>query len=129
MTSRFPARIVTIVAIVLVTIASISAVALGLHLEPNVASLLPERGASAALRRYVRGFGGGDLAVVMVAGEDPDENARAADEIACGLKALPSVKQATAHAEISRVLEPMLAFRYADAAGQARLAAVLTPEG
>jgi len=40
--------------IVLVTIASVLAVSLGLRLEPNVASLLPERGASAALRRWLR---------------------------------------------------------------------------
>src|SRR4051812_28178493 len=115
---RFSTRIVTVLAVVLVTIASVAAVALGLHLEPNVASLLPERGASAALRRYVRGFGGGDLAVVMVAGEDADENALVAEEIARRLSALPSVKRATARAEISRTLEPMLAFRYADAAAQ-----------
>src|SRR4029079_3765200 len=108
MTARPPTRIATALAVALVTLAPIAAVALGLHLEPNVASLLPERGASAALRRYVRGFGGGDLAVFMVAGEDADDTAQVADEIARGLKALPSVKQATAHAEVSRVLEPML---------------------
>jgi predicted RND superfamily exporter protein len=117
------------VAVVLVTIGSLVAMALGLHLDPNVAALLPERGAAAALRRYVRAFGGGDLAVVMVAGEDSDENAEVAAEIARRFSPLPTVKQVTAHAEISRPLEPMLAFRYADAAALSRLTQALTPEG
>src|SRR5262245_44507842 len=60
------------------TVAAFLAVTLRLRLEPNVASLLPERGESAALRRYVRAFGGGDLAVVMVKGPNPDENAEVA---------------------------------------------------
>jgi predicted RND superfamily exporter protein len=129
MVARHPTRIAAVVAIALATLGSLVAVTFGLRLEPNVASLLPERGASAALRRYVRGFGGGDLAVVMVAGDDPEENTQVAAEIARSLASLPTVKQATAHAEVSRSLEPMLAFRYADAAVQARLARALTPEG
>lgn len=116
-------------ALVLVTIASLLAVTLGLRLEPNVASLLPERGEAAALRRYVRGFGGGDLAVIMVKGDDPDENAAATAAIAATLAASPSVKRVAARAEIPRGFDPMLAFRYADGPARERLARALTPEG
>ena len=39
MTARIPMRIAALVAVVVVTIASLAAVALGLHLEPNVAGV------------------------------------------------------------------------------------------
>jgi hypothetical protein len=129
MTARSSGRVLAALALVFVTIASAFAVTTGLRLEPNVASLLPERGEAAALRRYVRGFGGGDLAVIMVKGEDPDENAAAAAAITATLAASPSVKRVAARAEIPRGFDPMLAFRYADARARARLAKALTPEG
>ena len=123
------ARALGFALIILATIASALAVTLGLHLEPNVASLLPDRGEAAALRRYVRGFGGGDLAVIMVKGPDVEENAGVAHRITDELAARPSVKRAADHADFSRPLDPMLAWRYADPAGRVRLAQVLTPEG
>lgn len=129
MAARSPGRIPAIFALVLVTIAAVLAVTFGLRLEPNVASLLPERGEAAALRRYLRGFGGGDLAVIMVKGEDPDENAAATAAIAATLSASPSVKRVAARAEIPRGVDPMLAFRYADGPARERLARALTPEG
>ncbi len=113
--------------VLLVTIGSALAVTLGLHLEPNVASLLPDRGEAAALRRYVRGFGGGDLAVVMVKGPDPDENARVARAVTEGLLARASVKRAADHADLSRPIDPMLAWRYADPGARRRIAAALAP--
>lgn len=115
--------------LVIVTVAAFMAVTLRLRLEPNIASLLPERGEAAALKRYVRGFGGGDLAVVMVKGPDADENAIAAAEIARELGKRPSVKVAADRVDASRSLDPMLAWRHADARIRGRLAATLTPEG
>lgn len=129
MAARSPRRVLAAFALVFLTIASVLAVTTGLRLEPNVASLLPERGEAAALRRYVRGFGGGDLAVIMVQGDDPDTNAAAAAAITATLAASPSVKRVAARAEIPRGLDPMLAFRYADGPARARLAQALTPEG
>jgi len=129
MAERSTRRSLAIFALVFVTLASILAVAFGLRLEPNVASLLPERGEAAALRRYVRGFGGGDLAVIMIKGEDPDENAAAAATIAATLAESKHVKRVAARAEIPRGFDPMLAFRYADAPARDRLAKALTPEG
>ena len=54
-------RIAIAVAMTLVTLLASIAVATRLRLDPNVASLLPERGEAAALRRYLRAFGGSDL--------------------------------------------------------------------
>ncbi len=127
--SRPRLRLVIASLLALATVGAALAVAFGLRLEPNVVSLLPERGGSAALLRYVRGFGGGDLAVLMVRGDDPEENAAVAAELAEQLGKQPSVERATARAEVPRGLDPMLAFRYADREAQARLAAALTPEG
>jgi hypothetical protein len=117
------------VAVIAVTVAAFIAVSLRLRLEPNIASLLPERGESAALRRYVRGFGGGDLAVVMVKGPSADENAAVAAEVARELNKRPSVKVAADRVDASRSLDPMLAWRHADGRVRARLAAAMTPEG
>lgn len=124
-----PRRAVGFALLVLATVASALAVTLGLHLEPNVASLLPDRGEAAALRRYVRGFGGGDLAVVMVKGPDPEENTRVARLVTEELGHKASVKRVADHADLSRPLDPMLAWRHADPAGRARLSRALTPEG
>ena len=112
-----------------ITALSFVAVTLRLRLEPNVASLLPDRGDAASLRRYVRGFGGGDLAVVMVKSEDADDAAAAAAEIVRQLGGKPSVKVAADRVDVSRALDPMLAFRHADARARERLAQALTPEG
>ncbi|APR83116.1 membrane protein, inferred for ABFAE pathway [Minicystis rosea] len=121
-------RVVALV-LAVATIGSALAVMLGLRLEPNVASLLPDRGEAAALRRYVRGFGGSDLAVVMVAGANAEENAEVARKVAEDLGRRPTVKRAADHADLSRPLDPMVAWRYADHAAQERLARALTPEG
>lgn len=122
-------RLSSIALVVLATIVSAFAVVLGLRLDPNVVSLLPDRGEAAALGRYVRGFGGADLAVVMVKGRDPDESAAVASSIAAELGRRPTIQVAADHAELPRPLEPMLAWRHADAAARQRLAQALTPEG
>lgn len=115
--------------LVAATIAAAIAVVLGLRLDPNVGALLPDRGEALALRQYVRGFGGGDLAVVMVKGKDAEENARVARQVAEELGARKSVKRAADHADLARPLDPMLAFRHADFSARKRLVAALTPEG
>ena len=96
-------RAVAALLVLIATLGSALAISLGLHLEPNVASLLPDRGEAAALRRYVRAFGGGDLAVVMVKGPDPDENACVARAVTEGLAARPSVKRAAEARGLDRV--------------------------
>lgn len=126
---RRAVRLTVFALLTVVTILAFAAVTMRLRLEPNVASLLPERGEAAALRRYVRAFGGGDLAVVMVKGGDPEENGRVAAEIAAELGKRPSVARAVDKLDARGALDPMLTFRHVDPATRARLEEVLTPEG
>jgi predicted RND superfamily exporter protein len=123
-------RIAIAIVMAVITVVASFAVTTRLRLDPNVASLLPERGEAAALRRYLRAFGGSDLGMVLVRGDDPvvvEEGARALAE---QLSALDVVQVATDRIDTKgRSLDPMLAWRHADAAGRARLASALTPEG
>ncbi len=121
-------RLVTL-ALVLLTVFAGVVVSLRLRIDPNVSSLLPDRGEAAALRRYVQGFGGGDLAVVLVQGPDRETNATVSNEIANELVQRSSVARAAARVEASHALDPMLAFRHADPRGMERLREALTPEG
>ncbi|MBK9260039.1 MAG: MMPL family transporter [Polyangiaceae bacterium] len=123
------ARRVVSLALVLLTVLTFVAVTLRLRIDPNVSSLLPDRGEAAALRRYVRGFGGGDLAVVLVQGPDRETNAAVAGEIADELGQRSSIARASARVDSSRALDPMLAFRHADPRAMERLRQALTPEG
>jgi len=126
---RKRARLAVTLALVLFTTLAFVAVTLRLRLDPNVSSLLPDQGEAAALRRYVRGFGGGDLAVVLVKGPDREENARVASEIEAELGKKASVARAAHRIDASRALDPMLAFRHADPRAMERLRDALTPEG
>jgi hypothetical protein len=122
-------RSLALVALAGVTAASLWIVGWHLRLDPNVESLLPDRGDAVALRRYLRAFGGGDLGAVMVRGEDPDLNRRLCAEIATDLRAKPSIALAVDRIDTSRQLSPWLVWRHASAPVRARLAAALTPEG
>lgn len=127
MTSR--PRLLAYAALVALSIAAFFAITLRLRLDPNVVALLPDSGNAAAMKRYVRGFGGGDLGVVLISGEDPDENARIAAQLAADLRARPSVEQAADRVDTSHTLDPMLAWRHADARARERLAEALGPAG
>jgi predicted RND superfamily exporter protein len=130
---------VTAILIVVSALAAV-AVTLRLRLDPNVATLLPERGEAAALRTYLRAFGGSDLSLVLVSArgvaraEERSEVLaadveRATKAIATELEALDSVERATAALEPGGKLDPMLAWRHADGPARARLAQALSPAG
>jgi uncharacterized protein len=124
-------RLARAVALCVALATALSAFAVGLRFrfEPDVAALLPDRGEAAALQRYVRAFGGSDLSIVLVRGDDADENAAAAAAIAGELGRRPTVRSAVHRVDVDKAVDPMLVFRHADAAAQERLAAALTPEG
>lgn len=122
-------RFITPIALALITLLALLALSFRFRLAPNVESLLPEHGESASLQRYVRGFGGGDLAVIMVRSPDPEESALVASIVAKELSQKPSVRVAADRIDASRSLDPMLAFRHADARAREKLAQTLTPEG
>lgn len=115
--------------LVLLTLLTLGVVTLNLRIDPNVSSLLPDRGEAAALARYVRGFGGGDLAVVLIQSPDRETNATVAHEIAAELGQRSSVARAASLVDSSKALDPMLAFRHADPRAMDRLRKALTPEG
>ena len=121
------------------TALSLVMVALGLRLDPDVASLLPERGEASALRRYLRAFGGSDLAMVLVSeADDVDANADrppiadVANELAAALERQAAVRRAAAGlsaVEQRASLDPWLVWRHAGPEARRALAAALTPEG
>ncbi|MCC6763735.1 MAG: MMPL family transporter [Deltaproteobacteria bacterium] len=127
MTGR--ARTLALAALLAATGASLWVVSGRWRLDPNVGSLLPDRGDAVALRRYVRAFGGGDLGAVMVRSDDPDLNRRLCAEIAAALAARPSIAIAVDRIGASRQLDPWLVWRHANAGVRTRLAAALTPDG
>ena len=122
-------RLLAYAMLIVFSVGAFVAITLRLRLDPNVAALLPDSGNAAAMKRYVRGFGGGDLGVVMVQGERGEEVAKIAGEIAAELRKRGSVEQAADRVDTSHTLDPMLAWRHADARARAKLAKVMTPEG
>lgn len=102
-------RLLAYAALIVLSIAAFIAITLRLRLDPNVSALLPDSGNAAAMKRYVRGFGGGDLGVVMIQGDSPEDNARIAAKLAEDLRARPSVEQAADRVDTSHTLDPMLA--------------------
>lgn len=122
-------RTLAAAALLAATGASLWVVSGRLRLDPNVGSLLPDRGDAVALRRYVRAFGGGDLGAVMVRSDEPDLNRRLCAEIAAALAARPSMAIAVDRIDASQQPSPWLVWRHANAAIRERLAAALTPDG
>ena len=115
----------------LLIVSALSAYAIGtrLRLDPNVAALLPERGESAQLRRYLAAFGGSDLAIVLVNGEDTAAVEACTRQLAEKLQALQPVRVAADRLDVRGQLDPMLVWRHADAAARVRLEQALTPDG
>ena len=115
--------------VIAVTVIAALLVTTRVKLNPDVVALLPSRGDAALLARYLRGFGGGGVSVVLIQGPDPGENEGAALDTAEALRGLPSVSFARAKLDLAGAPDPLLSWRIADAPARARLAAALTPEG
>jgi predicted RND superfamily exporter protein len=120
------------IALVVFTIASILAVGFRVRLNPDVVALLPRRGDAGALSRYIKGFGGGGVSVVLVESDDPTKNAELARRIATELAAKPTVAFAAAGAPVpgtgDKALDPWLLYRNADATARRRIAEALEPD-
>ena len=119
-------RRLSILLVVLLTLVAGFAVAFGLRLNPDVASLLPSEGSSAVLARYLKGFGGGGLSAILIEGE-PEETMAVADAISNQLAADQRVAFSASRLEIGSTSDPLLAWRFADERGRAALAAALEP--
>lgn len=123
------ARHVVLAVVALVSVVAALVVAFGVKLNPDVVALLPSQGDAAVLGRYLRGFGGGGIAVVLIEGDDAAATQAAADEIAADLARVPVVSFSTARLETSARAEPMFAWRIADARGREQLAEALSDDG
>lgn len=84
----------------------------------------------------MKAFGGGGLSVVLVEGDDPQENELTASEITAALLERGSVTFAASRIEVpslddfsKRAVDPLGLFRYADPAAMAALEQALTPDG
>lgn len=128
LTARFGSRAALLGVLVLSVLAALLVV-FRVTLNPDVVALLPAQGDAAVLSRYLRGFGGGGIGVILVEGGDPAENAAVADAVTAELKARDSVAFATDRLTLGEQPDPLLVWRNADAAGRARLAEALTPDG
>jgi hypothetical protein len=128
-TGRSTRERLIVAVVVAVTAIAVLLVTTRVRLNPDVVALLPSRGDAALLARYLRGFGGGGVSVVLIQGPDAAENEAAALETADALRGLPSVSFARARLDAGGAPDPLLLWRIADAPARARLAEALTPEG
>jgi hypothetical protein len=99
-----------------------------LQVSGDLSALFPDHGGAAMLARVVRAFGGGDLAIVLVRGDDPKEVEAGATEIARALTGKPTVIGVVDQAP-PRETDPSLAWLFAGPRARERLAAALTAEG
>ena len=100
-----------------------------LRLSSDLTDLFPNRGDAGMLTRFLRGFGGGDLAVVLVRGDDPAEVDRAGAALAEALRTKGSVVRVLSSAPPPKGFDPTLAWAYAGPTARDALAEALTPEG
>ncbi len=115
--------------LILVTVVSAWLTYTKLRLSNDLTDLFPNRGEAAMLTRYLRGFGGGDLAVVLLRGKDPAEVEAAAKDLAGDLKTKKTVSRVLDEAPPPRSIDPTLVWAYAGPRARERLAQALTPEG
>lgn len=122
---RIVAVIVTVLAVVMVT---------RLKLSADLTELFPHTAEAEMLARVTRVFGGGDVAPVLVRGEDPVAVEAAAHEAATALRACGSVAQVIEEmpapaAKSGDAPDPTAAWRFAGPRARDELARALTEEG
>jgi uncharacterized protein len=100
-----------------------------LHISSDLSLLFPSQREAAALARFTRVFGGGDLGVVLVRDPSPDEVRAAAEQMVAELSNKPSVARVLDRAPTPDVADPTLAWAHAGPSAREALARALTPEG
>ena len=99
-----------------------------LHISGDLSALFPSKGEAAALGRFQRAFGGGDVAIALVRGDDAADVTAAAEELTVSLRAKSSVEGVLDGAP-KPSLDPTLAWLYAGPEARRHLADATTPEG
>ncbi len=105
------------------------AVASRLTLSGDLTDLFPRGPEAEALATFTRAFGGGDVGLVLVRGEDPASVARAAKGASQGLEGRPTVQRVVTAVPEPRPADPTLAWLHAGPSARAALARALTPRG
>ncbi len=101
-----------------------------LHLSSDLSTLFPESGDAGALVRWTRAFGGRDPAILLIRGDQPDDVARVAEDVAEALRHAPSIERVIVRAPAPAGLpDPTLAWAYAGTQARAELADLVTPRG
>lgn len=116
-------------AIVVLTVASVWLSSTRLRLSNNLADLFPDTGAAAMLTRYLKAFGGGDLGLVLVRGEDPNEVRAASRAIEGRLATCPSVARVLSDVRPPPIGRATEAWALAGPSARAKLRSALEPEG
>jgi predicted RND superfamily exporter protein len=120
-------KLARLVVVLLTVIASFFAARL--ELSKDLTTLFPHTPEADALARVTRAFGGGDVALVLVRGEDPAAVERATEAVASELRASPSVAAVVTSAPAPRAMDPTEAWRFAGPVARERLARAVTEEG
>jgi predicted RND superfamily exporter protein len=106
-----------------------------LRMSGRLASLFPDDPAARALGRYVDAFGGGDVTILLVRGDDPAEVHATADELAARVTGRPGIKGAMtsvappAPDPDAPPPDPTLAWTFADDDERRELAEAMTDPG
>ena len=122
---RLAAVVVTVLSVVLVT---------RLRLSTDLTELFPKTVEAEMLARVTHVFGGGDVAPVLVRGDDAAEVERAAHEAATALRACGSIAQVIEEMpapapKVGDAPDPTAAWRFAGPIARDELARAVTPEG
>ena len=122
---RIVAVLITVISVVLVT---------RLKLSTDLTELFPNTAEAAMLARVTRVFGGGDVAPVLLRGDDPAEVERAAHQAAIALRTRGSIAQVIEEMpapapRAGEAPDPTAAWRFAGPIARDELAQALTPEG
>lgn|GEM_PF-932602 len=117
------------IALVVATVLSMWLTATRLRLSSDLTDMFPNRGEAAMLTRFLRAFGGGDLAFVLIRGQDPQAVEDTANDLSRELAKRPTVVRVLDAAPLPKDFDPTLAWRYAMPTARDRLARALTPDG
>jgi predicted RND superfamily exporter protein len=118
---------------VVVTVLSVVAIT-RIKLSTDLTDLFPRTAEAEMLARVTHVFGGGDVAPVLVRGDDPAEVERAAHEAAVALRGCEAIAQVIEEMpapapKSGEAPDPTNAWRFAGPTARDELARALTPEG
>ena len=100
-----------------------------LRLSGDLTDLFPKGPEAEALATFTRAFGGGDVGLVLVRGDEPASVTAAAEQASRLLEGRATVERVVASVPQPKPLDPTLAWLHAGPRARAALADALTPAG